>query len=1832
MRRIVNAIVLALATGAPALAQTPEADPAAPIPERRLIVSQDTDFYGGDLRALFDTTLEACITACTGDADCRAFTYNATKGSCFPKSSVLDRTAFVGATSAEVVDRPSGDLALARTRADALSFLRPADFDAARNEARALPLRHAADGRLAVDLIQQARRERDRGNIIAAMDLTGAALGETDAAELWVDYARLALAARTNDQSRDEDLRDRGLAAAINGYLRARAVPVQVEALSTMAMALERGERGRDTIPALRLAQSLTPDAEDPDLAARLDEAVAQFGFRITDHQIDSDSEAPRICAQFSEPLAQAGTDYAPFVQADAAGLAVEPQGDQLCLSGVEHGTRYHVTFREGLLAASGEVLAASVPLDLYVRDRAPGVRFPGRGYILPAGGEVAVPVVTVNLDEVALELRQVSDRNLIRAMQQNLFAGQVPEYDRETFESELSREVWTGTGAVARDLNRDVTTRLPLGEVAGDLSAGIYVLFARIPGADPWETPAAAQWFVVSDLGMTTLSGNDGLHVFVRSLDTAAPVGDVTLTLLSRANAVLGKVQSDGQGHAAFAPGLARGTGPEAPAMVLAETGGDMAFLPLTDPEFDLSDRGVAGRPAAGPVDVFLATDRGVYRAGDTINATVLARDAGARSLPGLPLTAILTRPDGVEYARRVSSGADAGGHVFALATTDAVPRGTWRLDIHADPEAEPLASTPLLVEDFLPERIDADLSLPEGPLRPGTRPDLLVEARYLFGAPAAGLPVEAEVRLAPAEGLEGRPGYVFGRHDAAADPVTQYLDAAETGPDGTAILPLTLPEIGPETGSGMEGRPIEARVLVRLREGSGRPIERMLTRPVAPDGPMIGLRPLVEGVVPEGGEAAFQAIAVVPGQAAPEMPARWTLNRVETRYQWFRMYGDWQWEPVTRRERVASGEVTLGDTPVRIAAQVDWGEYELRIEAADGSATETSTAFTAGWYAMGDTVSTPDMLEASLDAEAYAPGDTATLRIVPRFAGKALITVMSDHLIDMKAVDVPEGESLIELPVTDDWGPGAYVAASVLRPADRAAGQGPARALGLGYATVDPGDRALAARLEVPDEIRPRGPLDVTLAVDGVAEGETAWATIAAVDVGILNVTGFEPPDPSDHYFGQRELGVGIRDVYGRLIDGMSGEMGRLRSGGDAGGALQMQSPPPSEDLVALFHGPVEIGADGTARVSFDIPGFDGTLRLMAVVWSARGVGEAQADVLVRDPVVVSATLPRFLAPGDTSQMLLEVTHVGGPAGRVEIGAAAPEGLLPPRALPTAFSLEAGGIRRIAVPLTAPDAPGDYTIALTATLPGGEEVTRSLRLPVRANDPEITRTSRFDLAPGASFTLDDEVFAGLRPGTGTATLTAGPLARFDAPGLLEALDRYPYGCTEQVTSQGMPLLYLSSVAQALDRAAPRDIDAKLDRAVALILTNQASSGSFGLWRPDSGDFWLDAYATDFLSRARAQGVAVPDTAFRLALDNLRNRVNYAPDFEEGGEDIAYALYVLAREGEAAVGDLRYYADTKAADFATPLALAQLGAALAFRGDPARADAMFAAADARLAALPQAADPGLWRGDYGTPLRDRAAVLALAAEAGSEAVDRPRLIDAVAQAPGAPRSTQEAAWSLMAVAALPGAVGAADLRVDGQAATGPLVRRRSSGSDAAPVEVANTGGDTAELTLTTFGVPDIAPEAMGEGYDIERRSFTLDGTPATLDDVAVGTRLVTLLTVQPWAPVEARLIVDDPLPAGFEIDNPNLLRSGDVRALDWLDALEDVAATEFRSDRFVAAVDWRSGDTFRLAYIIRAVSPGSYRHPAAKVEDMYRPRYRAITGTGRASVVEGAE
>jgi uncharacterized protein YfaS (alpha-2-macroglobulin family) len=427
--------------------------------------------------------------------------------------------------------------------------------------------------------------------------------------------------------------------------------------------------------------------------------------------------------------------------------------------------------------------------------------------------------------------------------------------------------------------------------------------------------------------------------------------------------------------------------------------------------------------------------------------------------------------------------------------------------------------------------------------------------------------------------------------------------------------------------------------------------------------------------------------------------------------------------------------------------------------------------------------------------------------------------------------------------------------------------------------------------------------------------------------------------------------------------------------------------------------------------------------------------------------------------------------------------------------------------------------------------------------------------------------------------------------------------------------------------MAKGYGIASDPNLHDRVQEAVYRVLSYQASGGSFGLWGPGSGDLWLDSYVTDFLTRAREQKYAVPTQAIDRALNNLQNSLGYDQDVQDRGSDIAYALYVLARNKKASVGDLRYYADTQLEAFTSPMAVAQLGAALALYGDAQRSEQTFQAA---LQLANETPNYDWYRSDYGSDLRDGAAMLALAAESRPVPSVVPDLIKLVENERAVKRwtSTQDEAWMLLAARALKDGNDSIKLTVDGQPHSGAWSEQMSGDALLAnPVTVANNGSQALQAVVTTVAAPAQPLPAGGDGYTIERTYYRLDGTEANVSEVSQNERFVVVLKVHENNDWPQRVLVTDLLPGGFEIDNPSLVSSAQLANFSWL-AQTDAAHLEFRDDRFVAAFNPNEDSRdIMLAYVVRAVTPGVYAHPAASVQDMYRPQYAARTATGMMEV-----
>ncbi|WP_245986915.1 alpha-2-macroglobulin family protein [Azospirillum thermophilum] len=1311
---------------------------------------------------------------------------------------------------------------------------------------------------------------------------------------------------------------------------------------------------------------------------------------------------------------------------------------------------------------------------------------------------------------------------------------------------------------------------------------------------------------------------------VFARSLRSSAPVGGVELRLVARNGAELGRAQTGEDGLARFDLAALRAAGGEPAQALFATRGaGDFAVLDLTanNPVGDQPDRPAATRSVPGQPDAFLYTERGIYRPGEPVHLTVLLRDPDARPLPGRGLTVKVLRPDGLEVERRSLTDSGAGAYATRIDLPANGFAGTWTVTAHAEPDGPALGRVEFLLEDFVPPRLDIALSSTARELTPDGGATVELDGRYLYGAPAAGLPGELSVTLRRAANpYPDLPGYRFGLIQEEVTPRKSELPGFITNSSGDASLNVRLPQPPEST------RPLEAVVRATLFDIGGRPVGRDLVLPVRHQPFAIGIRPRFEGDgVPEGATAGFDVVAVGPdGKPVDKSDLSFELFEEEYDYAWFEANGRWDYKVTVRDRRVTGGTLSAGtDKPGSVEAPVTAGRYRLEVfDAKTGVA--SSVRFVAGWWMTPTAQERPDEVDVSVMMPAYRGGETAWIHVKPPYRSQVLIAVADRRIRQAITQEIgPEG-AFLQVPVDPSWTGGVYVLATAFSTDPEAKG-GPRRAVGLSWLAMDESQRALAVRLNTPAETEPRRAMTAEVTLDGVPEGQQAYVTLAAVDDSVLQLTDQQTPDPAGHYLGKRRLSVELRDSFGRLIDPAGVETDRVRSPGSPrlrqiGGML----PQKSERVVSLFSGIVTAGAGGKAQVPFDLPDFQGRLRVMAVAWSGDKLGRAESFVLVRDPVLADLTLPRFLSPGDTAQLLVTLDNLAGPAGDYRVALSADGAIALSGGELTVPGLGRGKRATAGRVLTA-TAVGSGHLTLDVTGPDGLRITRSWDVTVRpAASPQVRRAVS-TLGPDKGLTVPADLTTGLRPETVTAAASVSTLPEIDVAGLLLSLDRAGIGGAEQTASRVLPLLSFGDVAVSLGIGSEERITARVQRGIDRLLTFQTADGGFANWSPKGEvDPWLTAYAADVLGRARTAGYRVPDVPYRKALDWLKRTIDNAWVEPADLPGRAYTLYVLARAKMTDGNAVRYFQETYWGQLQTDLGRAQIAAATAVLGDQGRAVEAFGK-------LTGARVVTSTLNDHGSSLRDEAGVVWLMAESG--VVERERLTqaaDRVAKTFAAVRTTnaQEQAWLLMAAKALIDRAPPMKLLVGDQTVENakPLFQRIDPAN---PPVLRNAGTEPVRQIVSAVGVPAEPPGPEEQGMTISRRVFDMAGRQVDLAGVRHNDLLVVILEGEAANPFDHQVLVTDPLPAGFEIENVRLANSGQLGNLSWLGDLSSARHVEFRDDRFVAAVDLpKQAPRFRLVYLVRAVTPGEFALPGATAEDLQRPHLSARTAAARLRVL----
>lgn len=1554
----------------------------------------------------------------------------------------------------------------------------------------------------------------------------------------------------------------------------------------------------------------------------------------------------------------------------------------------------YRVELKAGIASRGGGKLQGGSVCEVATEEMPPSFYFASRGVVLPAGQNGGLPIVTVNVPEIDIQFLRITAETL-PAFIGKVFAargaassqgsreeegedeegssrggegrlkGRVGGWDLDQFRT-MSRSVYLGRFLTDDRKNRRHTTFIPVEQIKELQEPGIYVAVMSQPGRFRYEYQVT--YFYVSDIGVHVRRHGDQIHAFATSLKSGKAMSEVAFEVLDASSKTLARAQANADGYAALT-----GLG-EKGSVLLARRGRELTVIGLQEPALDLSEFDVGGHLSRN-AKLFAYSGRNLYRPGEQFEFSVLARDPDGNPVPAAPLAATLKRADGrtVQTMTLRPHGTVAGYFQRTLHLPADAQTGSWQLEVRADPGARaPDTVYRFQVEEFLPERMKLDLRADRERLAPGDKFSVAVQGDYLFGAPAAGNRLLGSVLIErQAMPLAQKwPGFLFG--DFADDDKRKRVEIDETKLDDGGRAEVDVP-----VDVGAARSPMLVRASFSLLESGGRPVVRSIERTVWPAPALIAVRPLFDGnVTREESLAGFEAVRLTPaGAPAPLAAAQLRLVREERQYYWrFDDQRGWHSGYTESEELVETGIVTLKER-TKISVPVRWGRYRIEIHDPEHKQT-LRYRFYAGWGAQDaeSLGNRPDRVQLALDKAPVKAGDRVRLTITPPHDGEALVNVEADRILWTKRVSVSTQGTVIEIPVSDQWKRhDIYVSATVFRPGSQGERVTPARALGLIHLPLTREERKLRVAVEAPAKVLPERRMSVKVRVEGAA-GQPGHVTLSAVDVGILNITRFKTPDPFDFFFGKHRYAPELLDIYGKLIEKMDGTRGRLKWGGDAG-MRDTRSLPKKVKLVDLFSGPVALDAKGEAEIAFDLPDFNGTLRLMAVASSANRYGHGEREMIVAAPVVAELATPRFISAGDQATLALDVTNLSGGAQdlAVKLEAAGPVRIADGERRVSLKDKQRATLR-FAAEATEAYGLGQLKLHVTG---GGSAPLRIVRESVLQVQPPVAlerEVRRFRLEPGGTVNVESAWIDKLYRSSATISVTVSNRPPFNVASLVKGLLDYPYGCLEQTTSAAYPHVFIDEAAAKAYGLPPRSREERanfIEGALGRIAGMQKANGGFTLWGDGPYELWASAYVIGFMQDAREAGFTIPAKLYERAqewlLAQLQRTPGYFPslptalqgavpeklssrdygllrDSHQRFAELAHIAYILARDQKAPLATLRILHDQYRSRARSPLPLVHLSLALKAMGDEARAKSALDEAMQRAYGIQR--DSGgysEWLGDYGTPVRDYALAYGLLSRNKIEHPQRENLVFEIANRLGSRSyySTQERLALFLAARAAGGAgntewtallkTGAASTAMSSRTSE---TRALDAAALAKGVQLASQHKEALFVEVDISGYPVKPPAPRSDVIELARAWFEPDGTPYAGRPLKVGEMLIVLLQAKSKRRIEDGLLIDR-IPSGFEVENLNL--SQGPRAQDFTIGGVDVAKAladsrikhrEYRDDRYVAAA--RLDGALNVIYLVRVVTPGKFTVPAPFAEDMYRPELRGIGVTAAAiSIVD---
>jgi uncharacterized protein YfaS (alpha-2-macroglobulin family) len=1484
----------------------------------------------------------------------------------------------------------------------------------------------------------------------------------------------------------------------------------------------------------------------------------------------------------------------------------------------------YKITLTPGLTFRRNQVLKKALTASATSPEKLMGVlRFdqPGKLYF-PHGDVAAITIESQNIPNATLRIHQVFPSNFIYAVRQ-INTGEDSWWSTAEAVNNFSELLETRDLDFSAHPYQSNKSRILLKDLIPAGKLGLFILQVQAP-----ENRQFAQAILRTNIGALAHWQGEELVLFAHDLYSLAPLPGATVRVYSDKYQVMGEGQTgeDGIIHLTkFNKKLG------VPATAVVETANDATFLKL-QPRVEGKSPYEGSTPAydAAQYDGYLYADRQLYRPGDMVHLRWIVRQNYGDAVPGVPLKIQVLKPDGKTLIDDPTQLSNWGAGNLDLQTLQSHPTGKYIAQLLVPGANKVIAYYEFQVEEFVPNRIKVTAELPEKNWLGGKVQQVRLQAMHLFGKPAEKRHATGRVVFDRDYKSERWPDYRFG-NDSKFTPTPVPLSEADTTSDGAATLQFDYKVPSQVTF------PMRATVQGQVHELGGRAVNASAQASFFPSDIALGMQVGRSKGAERGMDV--RVLAMTSNQEPAQLgEVEVVLEKQVWNYYIRRYYS--HYDPNFEREfeeiEVRKVPLVNGQGSTHLKPE-DYGYYRITVRSPRTPQFTNVAFYSYGGYC--ELAKAPDasLINVILDAKQYLPGQTAQIRVESPFDGKALVVVQGNSIRRMIPVDVAQGVGTASYLVQEDDYPNVWVEATVVHAIEKNHSQiYPFSSFAMVNLKVQAPTRELKVTMpKLPVEVRPLGKRSIDLLVtDSQGKPVASEVTLAAVDEGIHSIKGYVNPDPVAYFSRSRRPDFRRAHYY----DQVAYDFTEPAPGGD------QDATPSSSYLgradtnwikaVALWSGVVQTSATGQAHIEFDVPEFNGQLRLVAVACNEKAAGSTASSLFVRRPFILQTNMPRFFLPSDRANCRAVLYNNTTETCHARVNWTA-SGALTETNGSMELDIAPNGEGTVLTEFSARSAIGQGQIAWHVEIVNAKGATLET---FDENDPvpvcEPTGFQSFHelhvLNAGETQTYRNTKFLDNELTELEVTASSDLFLRLQKS--LRYVVGYPYGCVEQTTSKLFPL-YLLRKNQSLFQAAldnPDQVDTYIQGGIERLFSMQTATGGLAYWPGHSETYsYGSVYAFHALVTIKngREKFFLPDQGFQALQKHVRTIAQTSSQNPYQGDYYlrAYAAYTLALAGDKEALSLIHRFDAvevpRASRFLLAAGLARL------TQDPARVLEYLKKAPCK----PYTARET--DGTLNSEIRATAVELVALAQMNSTLEEMTplakTLIDSLT---GSYYTTQESAFIIAALCdyfnRMPGQDTKASItgsngetkNIEGK--TPQKVRLKGPNST---FTVKNEGPGPLQVNVVTRGIPEKgATEAKSEGISVRRHLTKRDGSPLDSGDTfRQGESYVVEVEIY-CKNTYKNIVVSDLLPAGFEVENPRL-NSGAEAGSNFPHKAVTPSFLEIRDERVVLAFDSLDGSqqddpkyTHHYYYVVNAVTPGQFQYPPIQAECMYDATIRA--------------